>query len=169
MTSLRQNEAPEMLRHTQETFAATQMKPDEWKPFLIDYTGKVDETIVDSLKRTRASMASWKGSTPSPAAASDRPIIADDADLDKQPLAALEAEIERVQKVVNSDLVSQRKFTALSAKIAAESAALGALTEKYNDAAGAKERSKSLQADRKAAHMRVFAAISAEEEVLTNL
>ena len=45
VTSLRQNEAPEMLRQSQERHADSRLKAEDWTPFKIDYTGNVDDQI----------------------------------------------------------------------------------------------------------------------------
>ena len=83
--------------------------------------------------------------------------------------AVLEAEMARLEKLVNADKDAQRRYAALSSNIATETAALQTLTEKLNDAKGAKDRARQLQADREAAYGRAFDALVAEQSVLEEL
>jgi hypothetical protein len=96
-------------------------------------------------------------------------LIADDAELARQPLALLEAEIARLEKLVSVDRDTASKFTAMSKRITEETAALARMNEKLADCEGAKERLKTLVQEREAAYVRVFDAIVAEEGVLTDL
>ena len=96
-------------------------------------------------------------------------LIADDVKLNRQPLALLEAEIARLEKLVSIDRDTASKFSALSKRITEESAAIETLKEKLADCEGAKERAKKLVGEREAAYVRVFEAIAAEQTVLTDL
>ena len=78
-------------------------------------------------------------------------LIPDDADLDDQPLALLEAEIARLEKLVSVDRDTANKFAALSKRITEETAALERLKERLADCEGAKERVKALVQEREAA------------------
>lgn len=169
VSDLRQNQAPELLRRSQERHAASKMKPDQWAPFRIDYTGDVDAQIATLLEASRKSAASWRGVRPPPPATPETPLVGDAVELDTQSLAILEAEIERIQKLVSADVVTQKQFAALSTKIVEESNALEVLKEKLTDAEGAKERAKELLLEREASYRRVFEAISSEQDVLVNL
>ena len=96
-------------------------------------------------------------------------LIKDNAELEKLPLADLEAEMERLQQLVSVDLATQKQFAAMSARIASESTALVALKEKLTDAQGANERATALQQERGGTYRRVIQAIVAEQDVLTEL
>ena len=169
VADLRQNQAPEMLRRSQDRHAASRMKAHEWEPFLVDYTGDVDTQLTSLIKRSREAATRWKGTAPNPPDTPETSLIPHDAELEKLPLALLEAEIDRLEKLISADVVIQRNFAALSKKIVTESASLQALSEKLQDAQGAKERAKALQEERERAYKRVFEAISAEQEVLIGL
>lgn len=166
---LRRNKAPEMLRTSQERHAASRMKPEEWEPFKIDYTGDVDEQLRVLLEASRTAARSWKGTVPVPPDTPDTALVDDTAVLNKLPLALLDAEIGRLQRLINADAAAQRQFGALTRKIAAESAALQTLESKHKEATGAKERAKQLQQEREQGYKRVFDAIVAEERVLERL
>ena len=166
--NFRAHQAPETLRRSQERYSATNLKGDEWDPFLLDYTGDVDTTLTTHLKKARDSQKSWKG-IGMEAADPNTPLLSDDAELEKQNLALLEAEIGRIEKLVGADREMTVKFSALSKRIAEESVALERLKERLTDCEGAKERIKLLAQEREAAYVRVFQAVVAEEIVLVEL
>jgi energy-coupling factor transporter ATP-binding protein EcfA2 len=166
---VRTNWAPEDLRKTAETHAAAGIRGDDWKPFQMDYKGEVDQILADRLQKAQTSGASWKGKMPPPEPDLETAYLADDAELERQPLAILEAEINRLQQLVNVDKTTTQKFAALSKKIVDETELLARLQEKLTDAEGAKSRADDLQAEREAIYRRVFEAIAAEEGVLSDL
>jgi len=107
---------------------------------------------------------------PEPIADAKVPLIAEDAQLDQLPLAILEAEIARIEKLVSVDREATRKFSALSKRITDENTALERLREKLTDCDnGAKERAKLFVKERESAYVRVFDAINAEQTVLSDL
>jgi DNA repair exonuclease SbcCD ATPase subunit len=81
----------------------------------------------------------------------------------------LDAEMARLEKLVSADKETQRQYTALSGRIATETAALQTLTEKLNDCKGARERARQLQTEREEAYGRAFDALIAEQSVLEDL
>lgn len=54
---LRQNQAPESLRARQSRHAASRLKDDDWKDFLVDFTGDVDAQITTHLAATAMTFA----------------------------------------------------------------------------------------------------------------
>lgn len=169
VANVRTNWAPEDLRETSEKHAAAGIRGDDWGPFKMDYTGPVDEILTQRLKKAQESSASWKGKPPAASANLETALVPDDAELQRQPLALLEAEINRLNQLVSVDRSTALKFTALSKKIVDETELLGRLKEKLTDAEGAKARADGLQAEREAIYRRVFEAIVAEEGVLNDL
>lgn len=168
VTNVRTNWAPEDLRETASRHGAAGIKEGDWDPFKLDYSGPVDDILTERLAKSRKSMASWKGEPP-PAQGAGTPYVPDDADLSRQPLAKLEAEIGRLQQLVSVDRNTATRFAALSKKIVDESELLKRLSEKLADAEGAKARAEALQTDRDAMYRRVFDAILSEEQVLNDL
>ena len=75
----------------------------------------------------------------------------------------------RLEKLVSADKETQRRYTVLSGSIATETAALQALTERLDDAKGAKDRARELQTQREEAYGRAFDALVAEQSVLEEL
>ena len=64
----RQNQAPELLRRSQQRHAASRMPADKWNVFLTDYIGNVDEVLTTHLRNAREWAAKWRGNTPNPPA-----------------------------------------------------------------------------------------------------
>lgn len=166
---LRTAKAPELLRATQERRKASQIKDSDWDAFRIDYTGDVDAQLVKLLENCEKSISSWKGVTPPAPATSETSLIPEDAELSKQPLALLQAEISRLEKLVAADEVTKKQFSALTSKISAETTSLTILNEKLEAAKGARARITELQAERDEAYARVFSAVTSEQAVLTEL
>jgi len=157
------------LRRSQERHKSTGLKSAEWALFLLDYKGDVDSSLTEHLASARSSAKDWRGTPPAPAAGPKVALISDDAQLDQQPLALLQAEITRLENLVSVDRDTANKFSVLSKRITEENAAFERLKEKLADCEGANERVKTLAQERQAAYVRVFDAIVAEQAVLTNL
>jgi adenylate kinase family enzyme len=163
---LRRNRAPEMLRQMQARHSRTGMEDKHWRDFLLDYKGDVDGALKGYIQWVDAKIVELKGTAPPP---QDDPYFPDDADLATIPLATLEAEMQRLEKLVSADRETSRQYAAISGRIATESTLLETLKEKLADALGAKERIRLLQDEREAAYQRVFEAIVAEQNVLQEL
>jgi AAA domain, putative AbiEii toxin, Type IV TA system len=166
--NLRTHGAPEALRKMAERHKASALKPEQWQPFLLDYKGDVDAALTTYLASARKGAMEWRGVPGLTAAAPDLALIPD-AELDRQSLALLEAEIARLEKLVGADRDTANKFTSLSKHIAEETVALVRLRERLADCAGAKERVAALVQERESAYQRVFDAVVAEESVLRDL
>jgi hypothetical protein len=163
----RQNRAPQHLRDLKEAHAASKLDEDAWQRFLLDFSGDVDEAIKAKATQSTKELAYWKGS--SPELLDNGGYIADEADLLRTPLAILEAEIERVQKVVAVDRQTADKLAINAKRIAEETAKLAALKERLADFEAASKRRGDLVDDRKKGYRRCFEAILAEETVLRDL
>ena len=165
---LRRNQAPEALRQTQARHTHSGMSPEQWAAFLLDYKGPVDNDIDGYVRWVDGKIAELKGTAPR-AGRPNTPYFPDDADLSTLSQAVLDAEMARLEKLVSADTETQRRYTALSGSIATETAALQTLTEKLNDAKGAKDRARELQTQREEAYGRAFDALVAEQSVLEEL
>ena len=168
VSNLRTFAAPDALRKMGERHKASALKPEEWEPFLLDYAGDVDTALGGHLANTRRNIAIWKGVSPTTVEPQSA-LIADDAELERQPLTLLEAEIRRLEKLVSIDRDTSNKFAALSKRITEENTALARLRERLADSDGAGQRIKTLVREREAAYQRVFDAIVSEETMLTEL
>lgn len=169
VADLRQNQAPETLRRSQERHVASRLKPEVWTEFLLDFTGDVDAQLTTHLTACRTGLARWKGTPPPTAADPNTPYIADNADLAPLSLAILDAEMGRLQRLVSADTETQRLFQSLSQRIVQETAAVDSFKEKLEDAKGARARARSLLDERRDAYVRVFESLASEQEVLLDL
>jgi hypothetical protein len=169
VSDFRQNRAPEALRRAKETFAASDLTDEEWRPFHLQYAGDVDRTLAEKLKDSRANASRWRGQTPTPAADAMKSFIGGDANPENLPLAVLEAEIERLQRVINVDKETASRYAMLTRRIVEESTVLERLTAALTDCQGAGDRAKQLHRDRESAYFRVFEAVVAEQNVLREL
>jgi hypothetical protein len=166
--NLRLNEAPEMLRQTQARHSQSGMTQDQWAAFLLDFGGPVDADLAGYVQWADVQIATIKGTVPT-AGDPNTPYFPDDTDLSTLSQAVLEVEMTRLEKLVSADQTVQRRYTALSSSIATETAALQIVTEKLNDARGAKDRARELYVEREEAYGRAFDAIVAEQSVLEKL
>lgn len=160
------NQSPEALRRLQEKFSASGLKGEEWHPFSTDFVGAVVEVLAKKLKEARENGSSWKGTIDTAILAAP---IADDADLDQQTLAILDAEITRLSQIINVDKATQDKFAQITSRMVADTDVITNLNDRLADAYGAAARRVTLVADRTTAYKKVFESIISEERVLNEL
>ncbi|MGE3335451.1 MAG: TrlF family AAA-like ATPase [Rhodospirillaceae bacterium] len=172
----RGQQAVEAFQALQRRYAGTGIKGDAWASFRLDYTGPVERLLAEQIARAQRSAASWRGRPPIGASAPpgtqlnpDIELIHPTMELEKVPLAILEAEIARLGQRVSLDRQTSEMFTTLSRRIVAENDLLAQLKARREDADGAGARLAELQAERGAAYQRVFQALKAEEDTLTEL
>ena len=166
--SMRATIAPEMLRQSQARHPRSGMKAEHWEEFLLDYKGPVDNSLADYISWVDGKIEELEGSPPA-AKSEDSPHIADDEDLAEVKLATLDAEIARLEGLLNADKLVRDQYSALSRRIAWEEAALRTLQDRLEDSNGAAERRRVLQQERNAAYERVFDAIVSEQQALVEL
>ncbi|WP_441228395.1 TrlF family AAA-like ATPase [Tardiphaga sp. 20_F10_N6_6] len=167
--NFRTNEAPSSLRSMKSRNQNLGFDDDSWKPFLLEFSGDVDAVIQAKLKEAERIANGWRGVKPREPADSDASFILADADLARQPLALLEAEKQRLQRLVAADTETLKRLAAITKKISEETIILESLNERISDSEGAKARAKTLVAEREAGYGRVFDAILAEEVILNEL
>ena len=165
---MRRNQAPEALRQAQARHEHSGMTDDQWAAFLIDYTGPVDDDLDNLLKWVENEISKLKGTSPI-LSDDNKPYFPEDSDLKTLTLSVLEAEMTRLEKLVNADKDMQRRYASLSNNIARETNALQKLSEKLKDAKEAKERARQLQIEREEAYGRAFDALVAEQCILEEL
>jgi energy-coupling factor transporter ATP-binding protein EcfA2 len=169
VSDMRRNQAPEALRRAKQKHISAGLKEEEWNPFLLDYKGDVDGLLTAHLKDAAANVRGWKGSAPNPQDDPNATYLAEEFQLDQQPLALLEAEIARIEKLVSVDRDTAARFSAISKKITEEKAALTSLREKLKDGEGARQRADALMRQREETYTRVFQAVIEEQAILTAL
>jgi hypothetical protein len=153
----------------QERYRYAALGPLDWRPFLLDYKGDVDTVLTTNIASARSSATGWKGVSPPSTSDLNSAFVREDADLTQLSLATLEAEIDRLEKLINIDRDTTNKYSAISKKIADETVALTRLCERLADCEGAKARAESMVTERTQAYARVFDAIVAEEAVRRSL
>ena len=168
VVSMRATIAPEMLRESEARHPGSGMKAEQWEEFLLDYKGPVDESLANYMSWVDRKIAELEGSPP-PAKSDDSPHIANDEVLEEVKLATLEAEITRLEGLLNADKLVRDQYSALSRRIRREAGALQTLQDRLEDAKGAAGRRRRLQQERNAAYKRVFDAIFSEQRALVDL
>ena len=164
----RTNQAPEGLRSLKERYRSARIDDAQWDEFLLKYSGDVDKVLADRLAAAEKNMTAWKGVSLA-AGPDDVPLVSESADLAKTALAPLEAEIERLEKLIATDKETANKLGAITKRIGEETQLLQSLTERLADCEGAKDRAIALTAERENGYRRVFDAILGEEAVLRTL
>ena len=166
---VRQNRAPKALRLMVDRHRNVGFNDVEWSRFLLEYSGDVDGIVTAKADDIEKGTRAWKGEKPSAAVDDSGAFLTKAADPTKTPLAVLDAEIERLEKLVATDRATARRLGAVSKRIAEERGALGRLKERLTDCEGAQERAKGLVAEREEGYIRVFQAVLGEERVLNEL
>jgi hypothetical protein len=113
----RQNRAPETLRSMKERHQTIGFKPTNWDDFLLTFSGDVDATVLERAAEVDKLIQSWKGTMPTGPTDTTGAFLPATADLEKTPLAVLEAEIERLQKIVAADLETAKKLAATTKSV----------------------------------------------------
>ena len=166
---VKNNRAPYALKQLREKFPQAGLTEPEWKDFLLIYSGDVDGVVAAKTKYAKDQVIAWQGTKPTGPANADGSYIGKDTNLTRSPLALLEAEIERLQKIVATDTETARKLAAISKKISDETVGLQRLEASLEDAKGAKQRAEQLLKEREESYKAVFGAIVAEEAILREL
>lgn len=170
VADFRKHKAPEVLRRTRERHSATGIGEAEWESFRLRYSGDVDQLLVGILTKAQQNTEKWKGVPPGGTGTeSDQSYLADTVKLDQQPLALLEAETRRIEKLVSVDHDTKRKFVALSKRIEEEAAVRDKLAAQLADCRDAKKRITALVQERESAYLGVFESLLREQSVLAEL
>lgn len=165
----RANRAPMALRTTMQNFVGAHLDDASWEVFRQTYAGNVDGTLTERLTKAEKATAEWRGKELPRKASDQEPYVADDAELKQLSLGELEAEIGRIQRLINIDTDTANRLRTITTKIGDENAALKRLKDSLADCEGAAARTTQLQSDREKAYLRVFESIVAEEQVLHTL
>ena len=167
--NVRENQVPATLRALKERHQKAGLDAEQWSRFRLDYIGDVDGAVTAKSGETDANIQVWRGTTPSKPVDSSGAFLDRSVEPKKTPLAVLEAEIARLERIVAIDVETAKRLATVTKKIAEETAALERLKERLKDYKGARERAEDLVPKREESYMRVFDAILAEEQVLNEL
>jgi ABC-type lipoprotein export system ATPase subunit len=166
---VRQNQAPNALRLMMERYSRADLQSEDWNRFLLQYSGDVDSILAARAAEVDQRATSWKGTSPTNPADASGAFLLPTADATKTPLAVLEAEIGRLEKLVAADRETANRVAAITKRLTEETNALERLREKLKDCEGAGGRVKALVAEREQGYIRVFGAVLGEERVLNDL
>ena len=168
VSSVRATIAPEILRESKSRHTGSGMNTEQWNEFLLDYRGPVDERLETYINSTDKKVNELTGIDPEPVPKGS-PHIGAHEDLKNVQLATLNAEIARLEGLLNADKLIRDQYSALSRRIRREAGALQTLQVRLKDAQGAAERRRLLQQERNATYERMFSAIVSQERALTEL
>jgi hypothetical protein len=166
---MRQNRAPATLRSMKERHHNVELATTEWERFLLKYSGDVDGIVLTKAGEAEKLAEALKGTTPTKAVDDSGVFLLESADLSKTPLACLQAEIGRLEKVVAADKETASKLAAISKRIGEEATALDRMKERLADCEGASKRATELVVEREQGYLRVFDAVLGEEKLLSEL
>lgn len=169
VNNIRRVVAPNDLREIQARHTASGLGTDEWSAFFRDYKGDVETILSNMLLTAQRNRDGWLGVSPAKSEDIQQAFVADSTDLEQCTLAALQAEIDRLQQLVSIDKDTAKRFKELSTRITTENELLRASKEKLADHEGAAERLQTLITERYESYKRVFSALVAEERVLQDL
>jgi hypothetical protein len=169
VANVRDHGAREALRESQETYKDAHLEPEEWEQFLMDYTGEVDVTLADKLKKAQDQTEIWKGKAPPQKVDLKESYVTNDADLEKLSLAILAAEIGRLVQLVASDKQTQNKLADNAKKLSSETSAKTKLEERLVESKAAAGKIETFISERQLSYEKVFDAVIAEQTVLSDL
>jgi hypothetical protein len=136
---------------------------DEWTAFRPVFAGAVDDIVEEAREKAVVEITSIRGSTTHVPATLD---LLDEAILKAQTVAALRAEVERLQKLIGLDKKRAADLDKLNAQAVALRAKVKKAEEELAHADGATERSAELVAERLAHYSAYFDALLNEESEL---
>lgn len=85
------------------------MSAKRWDEFLLDYKGPVDESLRSYIKRVYGKIAEIMGSTPVQEK-KETPYVTEGEDLSGVRLAMLDAEIARLEGLLNADKLVREQY-----------------------------------------------------------
>ncbi len=165
VTSMRATGAPEMLRQAQARHVHAGFSAAEWEEFLLIYKGNVDRSLSECLRSVEIQVVNLTGNAP-PSGDPNVPLVPENCDLSKLPLAPLTAEMARLESLLSADRLVRQQYAALTQRIARERSAIKALELRLEDALGAASRRKTLQNERNDTYQKIFDALISEQTAL---
>lgn len=175
VSDTRLNKAPARLRQLRQTYSEARLSVEDWKAFLLDFTGDVNAILKTAIKEIDDRISTMSGPIPdetmssADAPASTTSFLPKDAILSAQPLSLLDKEVARLRALIGIDTQNAKAFARLSEKISRDEAALAKLDRDIEVAKGAEERIKELIKSRRDSYAGVFDGIIEEENELAAL
>lgn len=175
VTDTRANKSPLRLRQLQQVHAEAGLNPENWKSFLLDFTGDVDGILTAAIteidKHIRLLSGPADGEVVVPANTPPPPtsLLPDGAVVEGQTLSLLNKEVARLRALIGIDTENAKAFARLSEKISRDEAAVAKLDRDIETASKAEERIKDLIQSRRESYAAVFDGIIEEEKELSAL
>jgi len=171
----RKTKAPARLRQLQQTHPEAGLSAEQWKAFLLVFSGDVDEILGSAIAGIERRILALSGRAASevPVASESQPapasLLPDGIALDENTLSLLNSEVERLRGLIGIDTEKSKAFARLSEKISRDEAALAKIDRDIEAATQADERIKQLIESRRDSYAAVFDGILDEERELSAL
>jgi hypothetical protein len=170
----RANKAPQRLRQFQQTYSEAGLTAENWKAFLLSFSGDVDNILTTAIKAIDDHIRTLSGSALTALPVSAEPpattsLLPAGAELDKQPLSILDKEVARLRGLIGIDAQNAKTFTRLTEKISRDEAALAKLNRDIETAKKSDERINELIQSRRNNYSAIFDGIINEESELWSL
>ncbi len=171
----RQNKSPADLRELRRAYLETAISAEDWKKFLLDFVGDVDDVLDRAIRQIDNRIRQLSGPPVAEDAVSAnvqpsvKSFLPPGADLARQTLNLLNKEIALLRGLIGIDAENVRTFTRLSEKISRDEAALAQLDRQIAAANSAPDRIKELLKTRRDHYAAIFEGIIEEETELASL
>lgn len=171
----RKTKAPARLRQLQQVHSETGLITDQWKSFLLEFSGAVDTILATAIKaidgriKTLSGPAADEVTVAAAAAPPSISFLSEGATLTQNTLSLLNKEVARLRALIGIDTENAKAFGRLSEKISRDEAALAKLDRDIEIAQSADERIKELIQSRRDSYASIFDGIIDEERELSAL
>ncbi|WP_316399229.1 TrlF family AAA-like ATPase [Bradyrhizobium sp. 33ap4] len=171
----RKTKAPARLRHLQQAHSEAGLNTDQWKSFLLEFSGDVDTILAIAMKAIDRRIGALSGpaageaSVATGAPPSSTPLLPEGIALTQNTLSLLNKEVARLRTLIGIDTENAKAFARSSEKITRDEAALAKLDRDIENAQSADERIKELIQSRRDSYASIFDGIIDEERELSAL
>ncbi|WP_372027431.1 AAA family ATPase [Tistrella mobilis] len=171
----RKTKAPARLRQLQQAHSESGLNTDQWKSFLLEFSGDVDTILSTTIKAIDGRIKALSGpaagevTVATGAPPSSTSLLSEGIALTQNTLSLLNKEVARLRALIGIDTENAKAFARLSEKISRDEAALAKLDRDIEVAQGADERIKELIQSRRDSYASIFDGIIDEERELSAL
>ena len=115
-SAMRQTGAPNFLQKWKDKYVEVGFTPDQWQAFLLQFSGDVDAILQSAIEQAVSGIAGWKGprkgevTPPADAPAQPESLLHPNAELEKQTLTPLSAEVARLRGLIGIDAEENTKI-----------------------------------------------------------
>jgi len=141
---------------------------DEWSTFIVKFSGDVDTVVDTALQRVTSSRTAMAGSGDASAPVEPLDGLSPE-DLRQQPVAALEADVKRLQHLLGLDDSRAGRLLQVNEQLTNARSRLSRLDERIGRAENVTEVMEALTQERSRHYAAYFDAVTAEEAELKAL